>query len=44
MTIPTMTILVKKFKNHIQGEFIKIRDFILVIIFVIFVKNGYLGL
>ena len=33
LTIPTMAILVKNFKNHIKGEFVKIRDFILVIIF-----------
>ena len=36
MVIPMMAIYVKKFSNHFQGEFGKIRKFILVIIFATF--------
>ena len=37
-----MAISVENFKNHIKGEFVKIRKFVLVIIFVIFPQNDNL--
>ena len=36
MIIPIMVFFKKNFENHLKGGFIKIRKFILVIIFVIF--------
>ena len=42
IVIPTMAISVENFKNHIKGEFVKIRKFVLVIIFVIFPQNDNL--
>ena len=36
MIIPIMAFFMKNFENHFKGGFIKIRKFILVIIFVIF--------
>ena len=39
MAIPMMAIYVKNFKNHIYGELIKIRNFTLVIISVIFAQK-----
>ena len=44
MAIPMMAIFVKNFKNHIQGEFVIIREFALVINFVIFPEKGQLRL
>ena len=45
MAIPIMAIYVKKFKNHIKGELLKIRKSILAIIFVFFfLENDNLGL
>lgn len=44
MAIPIMTIFVKIFKNHIQAEFVKNREFTPVIIFFLFfTKNDNLG-
>ena len=41
MAIQIMAIFVKKLtKNHIYGEFLRIREFTLAIIFAIFPKNG----
>ena len=42
IVISTMAISVENFKNHIKGEFVKIRKFVLVIIFVIFPQNDNL--
>ena len=39
MAISTMAIFLKNFKNHIQGEFVKIRQFTLAIILVIFTQD-----
>ena len=36
MALPIMGIFIKNFKNNIMGEFVKIQQFTLVIIFVIF--------
>ena len=44
MAIPIIVIFGKNSKNYIQGEFVKIREFALVIIFVIFPQNDNLGL
>ena len=38
-----MTIFVQDLKNHLSGEFVKFREFILVIIFVIFTQNDHFG-
>ena len=41
MAFPKITILKKNFKNIILGEFVKIRKFTLVILFVIHPKNNF---
>jgi len=44
MAILIMALFVKKIENHMKGEFVKIEEFTLVIIFVIFLQNVNLGL
>ena len=43
MAILTIAIFVKNFKNHVWGEFVKIREFTLIVIFLIFPQNDNLG-
>ena len=39
-----MAVFVENFRNHVKGESLKILEFTLVIIFVIYPKNDNLGL
>ena len=39
MAIPIMPIFSKKFENHMQGKFVKIREFTRAIIFVVFIRK-----
>ena len=44
LAIPIMTFFVKIIEIHVKGDFVKIQEFTLVMIFVIFIKNDDLGL
>ena len=44
MVISTMTFYFKNLKNHLEGEYVQIQEYDLIILFVIFLKNDSLGM
>ena len=39
-----MTFYFKNLKNHLEGEYVQIQEYDLIILFVIFLKNDSLGM